>query len=169
MSAVLDYDASFRAFLDEDKMPVVPAVILGVVGVVLTLFGWWKRRKLQASMSWPQVMGTIIGGGIDQSRSERDDDGVCQVTYTPKVQYRYVAEGVTLVGARISHVVPSYSSARTAEAELALYPVDSPVVVYFNPQKPSEAVLVRKAPGAIIFLCVGIIILAVDVVLTLKR
>jgi hypothetical protein len=42
-------------------------------------------------------------------------------------------------------------------------------MVYFNPQKPSEAVLVRKAPGAIIFLCAGIIILAVDVVVALKR
>jgi hypothetical protein len=42
-------------------------------------------------------------------------------------------------------------------------------VVYFNPQKPSEAVLVRKAPGAIIFLCAGIIILVVDVVAVLKR
>ena len=150
-------------------MPLIPAVILAVVGVVLTLFGWWKRRKLQASLSWPQVMGTIIGGGIDQSRSERDDDGVCSVTYTPKVQYRYVVEGVTLVGARISHVESSYQDHRKAEAELAPYPVDSPVVVYFNPQKPSEAVLVRKAPGAIIFLCAGVIILAVDVVLALKR
>jgi hypothetical protein len=135
----------------------------------LTLFGWWKRRKLQASMSWPQVTGTIIGSGIEESRNARDDDGGYSFSYTPKVQYRYVAEGVTIVGSRIAHVTSSYDSRSTAKAELALYPVDSPVVVYFNPQKPSEAVLVRKAPGAIIFLCVGIIILAVDVVVVLKR
>jgi hypothetical protein len=85
------------------------------------------------------------------------------------VQYRYVTEGVTIIGSRIAHVERGYDSHRKAEAELALYPVDSPVVVYFNPQKPSEAVLVRKAPGAIIFLCAGIIILAVDVVAALKR
>ena len=150
-------------------MPVIPAVILAVVGGVLTLFGWWKRRKLQASMSWPQVMGTIIGGGIEKSRNARDDDGGTRFSYTPKVQYRFVAEGVTIIGSHIAHVDSSYDSHRTAEAELALYPVDSPVVVYFNPQKPSEAVLVRKAPGAIIFLCAGIIILAVDVVAALKR
>ena len=150
-------------------MPVVPVVILAVVGVVLTLFGGWKRRKLQASMSWPQVTGTIIGGGVEVSRNERDHDGGYQTSYTPKVQYRYVAEGVTIVGSHISHVERSYNSRWKAEAEIALYPVDLPVVVYFNPQKPSEAVLVRKAPGAIIFLCAGIIILAVDVVLALKR
>ena len=149
-------------------MPVVPAVILAVVGVVLTLFGWWKRRRLQASMSWPHVTGTIIGGGIEKSR-QRDGDGDYSASYAPKVQYRYVAEGVTIVGTRIAHVESSYDSHRKAEAELALYPVDSPVVVYFNPQKPSEAVLVRKAPGAIFFLCVGMIILAVDVVAILKR
>ena len=149
-------------------MPLIPAVILAVVGVVLTLFGWWKRRKLQASLSWPQVAGTIIGGGIEKSR-QRDDDGGYSASYTPKVQYRYVAEGVAIIGTRIAHVERSYNSHRQAEAELALYPVDSPVVVYFNPQKPSEAVLVRKAPGAIIFLCAGVIILAVDVVLALKR
>ena len=138
-------------------MPVGLAVILAVVGVVLTLFGWWKRRKLQASMSWPQVTGTIIGGGIEKSRNARDDDGSYRVSYTPKVQYRYVAVGVTIVGSRIAHVERSYDSLLTAEAELALYPADSPVVVYFNPQKPSEAVLVRKAPGAIIFrLCARI-------------
>ena len=149
-------------------MPLIPAVILAVVGVVLTLFGWWKRRKLQASLSWPQVAGTIIGGGIEKSR-QRDDDGGYSASYTPKVQYRYLAEGVTIIGSSIAHVERRYDSHRKAEAELALYPVDSPVVVYFNPQKPSEAVLVRKAPGAIIFLCAGIIILAVDVVAALKR
>jgi hypothetical protein len=143
-------------------------VILAVVGLVLTLFGWWKRRKLQASMSWPQVTGTIVAGGIEVSRT-RDGDGDYQASYTPKVQYRYVAEGVTIVGSHITHFESSYNSRWKAEAEVALYPVDSPVVVYFNPQKPSEAVLVRKAPGAIIFLCAGIIILAVDVVLALKR
>jgi hypothetical protein len=159
----------FSTFLAEDKMPVAPAVILAVVGVVLTLFGWWKRRKLHASMSWPQVPGTIIGAGIEVSRNVRDDDGGYSASYTPKVQYRYVAEGVTIVGSRIAHVERGYDSHLNAEAELALYPVDSPVVVYFNPQKPSEAVLVRKAPGAIIFLCAGIIILVVDVVAVLKR
>ena len=149
-------------------MPVVPTVIFATGGAGLMFFGWWKRRKLQASMSWPQVTGTIIGGGIEKSR-ERDDDGGYRATYTPKVQYRYVVEGITIVGSRIAHVERSYNSRWKAEAEVAPYPVDSPVVVYFNPQKPSEAVLVRKAPGAIIFLCAGIIILAVDVVAALKR
>ena len=149
-------------------MPVLPAVILAVVGGVLTLFGWWKRRKLRASMSWQQVTGTIIGGSIEKSRNSSSDDGY-RYSYTPTVQYRYVAEGVTMIGSRIAHVASSYSSHATAAAELALYPVDSSVVVYFNPQKPSEAVLVRKAPGAILFLFIGIIILAVDVVAVLKR
>jgi hypothetical protein len=163
----LDYHASFSVFLAEDEMPVLPAVILAVVGVTLTLFGWWKRRKLQASMSWAQTTGTIVGAGIEKSRNAGDDGS--PYSYTPKVQYRYVAEGVEFVGGRIAHVELSYQDHRKAEAELAPYPVNSPAEVYFNPQKPSEAVLVRKAPGAIIFLCAGVIILAVDVVLALKR
>jgi hypothetical protein len=57
-----------------------------------------------------------------------------------------------------------HASRQGAEVHLARYPVDAQVPVYFDPEKPSDAVLTRTAPGASAFLWVGAAILALVLV-----
>ena len=139
-------------------MAAGPSVIFGIAGACLVLLGLWELRKLRASMSWPQVTGTIVFAGLKERLTD-GEDGLNRNWYTPRVQYQYVVDGVTLVGSRIAHLRRGYARPRKAQAELALYTIGSPVVVYFNPRKPADAVLVRKAPRANVILCAGIIIL----------
>jgi hypothetical protein len=44
---------------------------------------------------------------------------------------------------------------RQAKAVVAKYPAGSAVTVYYNPEKPGEAVLEQSAKGTLVFMIVG--------------
>ena len=149
-------------------MPVAAVVIGGILGIALFWIGWYQRKKMQASLAWPQVPGTITGTSIEASESRDSDDGYT-TNFTPKVVYRYEVGGRTFAGTRLAWAERSFPSPQRAQVELAMYPVDAPVTVYYNPEKPGDSVLIRKAPGASFILWAGAIILVIVVVAAIKR
>jgi hypothetical protein len=143
-------------------MPAVAVVLVVVLGGGLFALGLYQRRKLQASLSWPQAVGRVTWTGIKESESGNSEDGY-STTFSPEVVYQFEAHGAVYTGSRIGFVSTGHGNPAKAAAVLAGYPVNSPVTVYFNPQKPSDCVLVRRASGSSVIMWVGaaMVVLAV--------
>ncbi len=148
-------------------MPVATYLVGAALGIGLLLLGLHQRRKLMASMNWPQTMGTVTKAAISVTEGGDAEDGYT-ISYSPEVQYYYVVNGQAFYGTCIAHVGRSYANQAQAQAALARYPVNSPVAVYFDPMKPSDAVLVRAAPGSNFLVWAGAIIVALVVAALLK-
>ncbi len=117
---------------------VVVSILLGGLSLGLPAYELHYRRKLRASLSWPQVTGTISRAGVEGSVGTYGSSIVARVTY------QYEADGRPYEGTRISFSQARYSSKKEAQAALDPYPVNSAVTVYFDPAKPADAVLVRE-------------------------
>ena len=97
----------------------------------------------QNSKTWPSVTGTIVAAGFESSGSG--------TTYnrTAFVQYRYDVDGSSFSNDRIAYgPTPNFNvdgtvTTRHEEAvkELANRSGGSDVEVYYNPEKPSDSVL----------------------------
>ena len=137
-------------------------VVAVIVGLGLFLLGLYQRRKLRASLSWPQTTGTVFATDITETESGNSEDGY-STSFSPEVRYQYEVKGAVYTGTRIGFTGRSYNRPIRAQEVLAAYPVRSQVAVYFNPQKPGDSVLVRQAPGSSVILWVGLGILVLVV------
>lgn len=122
-------------------------ITVGSIGCVLLLLNtiflgviFFTRRKMTAVGQWPTTMGTVIASRIDERYSS--DSG--RVDY-PWVQYSYQVSGQPYQSTKIA---PGMEVGGTGASKVvARYPAGAQVMVFYNPQNPSEAVLERKAPA----------------------
>jgi len=78
--------------------------------------------------------------------------------YTPQVTYRYVVDGVELESNKIGRAIYGY---KRAVAERKLAEIPEQVVVWYDPNRPSEAYLQKHGPA------LGYAILSLGVLLVL--
>ncbi len=138
----------------ENVLAVVASSLIGFVFIGRSLY---HRAKVQASQNWPPVMGTIVEATL---RKQSDGEGT---TYAPQIRYDYVVNGVRYTSNRIAFTPQTYVRSKRAQQDLDRYPVNSAVTVYFDPAKPSDAVLQRNAPNTVLGLAAGIVLLAIAV------
>ena len=132
-------------------------LVFGVLGVFLIIHAQRSKRKAQLSQSWPFVKGTITQ--TDISVQEYDE----KVRYVPFVRYTFEVNGQVYEGQRITFGSGmEFPSRQKATEYLAAYPVDAEVSVYYNPEKPSEAVLQQVAQRTAVGIVIGIILLVVS-------
>jgi hypothetical protein len=135
-------------------------LIFGLVfagaGLFALVRGFIDFRTSKASRDWPSVEGQVNVATVEV-KVESDEDGTT-TSYSPRVVYTYSVAGQqytsdqVVVGARRWHI----SQAR-AEAKLA-YRSGQRVAVYYNPDKPAQAVLEAGATrGAWGMLAIGIV------------
>ena len=108
-------------------------------GILIGIFFSTKRKSDQASQ-WPSTTGTV-----KESRIETRYDSDSGSTDYPVIAYTYRVMGTDYEGRRISPG-PAWGGTG-AHKVVARYPTGSQVQVYYNDQKPSEALLENKAPG----------------------
>lgn len=139
--------------------------LLVVVGLIVFLIRRRSAAKQASSLAWPSCQGQVTRAVVQSSR-DKDD----HVTYSAAIAYAYAVNGQSLSGDRVAWGGRSSSSnAREAEAMVARYPVGSAVQVYYNPERPGEAVLEPAAKGglrtlmivAVSFVVVGVIFIAI--------
>lgn len=121
-------------------------LIFGGVGLALLVWGMVSRRKAQASATWPSTTGSILQAEVRQERSV-DDEGSTSITYRPFVQYEYQVGGRTYQSSQLSFGGGVSGTQGWAQKALQPYTPGAPAAVYYNPAKPQEAVLERKAGG----------------------
>lgn len=110
---------------------ILDAIFLGII--------FFMRRRMATVSQWPSTMGTVMMSRIEQRSS---DDGY---TDYPVVQYSYQIGGQAYQSMKLA---PGPEVGGTgARKVVAKYPAGAQVMVFYDPQNPSDAVLERKAPA----------------------
>jgi len=113
--------------------------VLFILNVIFLVIIFFIRRRMATVSQWPSTMGTVLMSRVEQ-RSTSDG-----YTDYPTVQYSYQVAGQPYQGMKLA---PGPEVGGTgANKVVARYAVDAQVMVFYNPQNPSDAVLERKAPG----------------------
>jgi hypothetical protein len=131
----------------EKLMAMIASILAG--GGFLA-YGCYKVMKVSTSRTWPQVAGTISQSRLD---CNSDSDGN---TYAVTIQYGYVVNGAAYTA---EQEMGQYARKSGAQAAVERYAVNSGVVVYYDPQKPANAVLEPSYTKAI-FAIAGSIVFA---------
>ena len=112
-------------------------LILNVVFLAVLFF---TRRRMAAVRQWPSTMGTV-----NTSYLERRSSSEGGYTNYPVVHYFYQVSGQAHQGTKIA---PGMEVGGTGAGKVvARYPAGAQVMVFYNPQNPSDAVLETKAPA----------------------
>lgn len=137
-------------------------IAVGAIGLVLIILNvvflgiiFFTRRKMDAVSKWPTTLGTVQNSILETRHSSESGS----VDY-PMVRYSYQVAGQTYQGNRIAPGMEVGGSG--AGKVVARYPAGAQVMVFYNPQKPSEAVLETKAPAQF---WIWFILITFDVVL----
>lgn len=110
---------------------ILNAIFLGII--------FFMRRRMAVVSQWPSTMGSVVMSTIDR-RSTSDG-----YTDYPVVQYSYQVNGQSYQNSKLA---PGPEVGGTgARKVVAKYPAGAQVMVFYNPQNPSDAVLERKAPA----------------------
>lgn len=115
---------------------------LSLVAGILCLLVWMGMRGEAAeSEHWPTTAGVITRMNVSE---HTDRDG--SRTKHLDVRYKYAVNGREFEGDRVG-VGTSYDTDAVAQA----YPVGKQVLVFYNPEKPADAVLQTGASGTTIW------------------
>lgn len=134
------------------------ALVLGGLGVYLIIHSQRSKTKAAQSQSWPLVKGVIS----ETSISTQEHNEVLR--YVPNVRYTYEVDGKLYQGKQITFGSGVEFGSRQKAAEyLAQYPVDAEVSVYYNPEKPAEAVLQQVATKTTVGLIIGIVLVVITI------
>jgi hypothetical protein len=125
---------------------IFDAIVLGFI--------FFTRRKVAQAANWPSTLGTVT-----MSRIQMRSSGEGGTTAYPLVQYAYQVMGQPYQG---SKVMPGPDVGGSgAHKVVARYPAGAQVMVYYNPEKPSETLLERGMPGFLRIFWIILIILDV--------
>ena len=145
-------------FLSPTMSKAAAAVIFPAIGIVIALLSYSSYKTSLETNTWPTIDGTIVRSEIERQTSTSDKGA--EETLYPKIAYQYRIDGQEYKSAKIS-----FSSLKADAKQLvSQYPVSKTVQVYYNPQKPKQAVLV---PGGNEFNMVPYIFSAVFIFLGL--
>ncbi len=117
---------------------------LGLMGAVI-----FQGVRLVSSSSWPTTEGRVLSSHVD---SYVDSEG--DTMYSAEVYYEYIVGGATYRGdlIRFGSNSGSTSARRSQQRIVDNYPVGASILVYYNPDDPTDAVLERKLSFGIILM-----------------
>jgi len=132
-------------------------IVIGVIGFSILLvdgillgFIFSTLRGVAKAANWTSTMGTVTYSTIESRMS-----GDSTADY-PVVHYTYQVMGQTLQGKKI--MPGPEAGGAGAKKIVARYPVDAQVMVYYDPNNPSDAVLERGTPGHVKWLWITIVL-----------
>jgi hypothetical protein len=113
--------------------------VLFILNAIFLAVIYFMRKKMAEVSQWPSTMGTVMMSTIDRRSSS---DGY---TDYPVVQYSYQIGGQMYQSTKLA---PGPEIGGTGAGKVvARYPAGAQVMVFYNPQNPSDAVLEKKAPA----------------------
>jgi len=136
-------------------------LILSLVGLIVTISALRSRRQAGESQAWPGTQGRVIESRLNK-RETTDGEGKETTAYAAVVRYTYSVTGKEYTGDRIAFGVKPLN--RNSAAEIVnRYSVDRPVMVYYDPKKPQQAVLERASGSGWLQILIGIVLVAVGI------
>ncbi len=130
--------------LQEVLIATLVGGIFAFVAVIILGIAVYTRQRAEASKQWPMVLGQVVSSMVTSSSSSEGG-----TTYSPDIRYAYDVGGQAYQSSRLAFGgTVSTSNPRDAQKHTARYPAGSVVQVYYNPTKPQDATLERRAGSA---------------------
>ncbi len=125
--------------------------LFSFIGFAIIIQQQYLKRKAKASLSWPSVEGEILSSQVIHRSSHNQGS-----TYRAEVVYEYTVKARRHKGKNVclNYDVGTGDRGR-AEERCAQYPVGRAVSVFYNPNKPADACLERRADTPIFFLIIA--------------
>ena len=171
-SIVLGIGLFFLAggFMNPGMEKLAGSVLFICAGIGVALYSYNGYKTGVESKDWPTVDGMIIKSEIEQQTvtTEKDGKKKTEVTSYPKIAYQYRIDGQNYECKKISFL----STSGSANQIVSKYPKGKTVRVYYNPDKPKQAVLVPGHPGlnVVSFFFAGVFIfLGVGIALSQRK
>ena len=121
-------------------------IFVAAIAFMAIIF-WHTHQERKASINWPSTTGKILKAYVKQVTDRRKNnegrDEYSSTHYEIAVEYEYVVDRTPYKGHRIRVVNDHYGSERSASNELLKYNVGADVIVYYDPEKPKNCVLIR--------------------------
>ena len=119
-------------------------IIFLAVGIALAAWGFMNLSTAMESRSWPTADGKITSSQVVKKVERYTDSNNRRrnrTIYEAQVRYDYKVGGRSLIGSRVTMADSGSSSESRAKKIIKRYPPGSACTVYYNPDKPAEAVL----------------------------
>ena len=114
--------------------------VLFILNAIFLTIIFFMRRRMATVSQWPSTMGSVVMSRLEQRSSSEGG-----YTNYPVVQYSYQVGGQAYQSYKLA---PGPEVGGTGAGKVvARYPVGVQVMVFYNPQNPSDAVLETKAPA----------------------
>jgi hypothetical protein len=127
---------------------VWPFGVLLLLGAFLVFTGVRQRMQAQASASWPSVQGKALSAEVKTESHTDTRTHQRRTSFRPAVAYEYQVDGVRYQGGRVAFGDVSSSNSSEAQRILSQVVQADSVQVFYNPQAPTEAVLLNaNTPG----------------------
>ena len=138
------------------------------IGAYFLILGIRSYLYILHSQKWMKTKGRIISSHVD-GKFERTNGLEFIYISKPVVKYEYSVGSEKYANDQISLIQINTSSAKRAQRVIDKYPPNTEVEVFYNPNKPDEAVLELSSPStALIFLLIGIILAGIGVYLAIS-
>lgn len=140
----------------------VAAGIFSFLTYCFALGIWRGRNQVAAGKVWARAKGEIIKSEtVAENLHTDDDDSDC----TAAVRYRYAVGTKTYEGDRIAFGDAGHTMRLLAQQIVAKYPVGAKVDVFYNPKRPSNAVLEADIGAPAAFYAAALVFGAIAAVL----
>ena len=116
----------------------------GLGSLIFLGFGLWAINKGMQSENWDKGTATVTSSEIEKKESRsKDAQGFTRTStsFSVRVQYTYTVEGSSYEGNTIGFGTMSHNEKSDAQEELKSYPKGKTIVVYYDPENPSDSVL----------------------------
>jgi hypothetical protein len=147
---------------------VLTRVLLTLLSVGLVALAIHLHFVASGAEEWSSTPGTVIASYIRRSGAGNAREAGDTTTYTPVVRYEYRVGSDPYAGSRIGFGDFFYNW-YSSKARVDAFPKGSNVLVYFDANDPSNAVLDRTYPSVAIAMLSGIAILSLVAAAYLPR
>lgn len=134
-------------------------VFLGVsmLGLFIFVAALRKFKQAETSQCWSGTQGRVIESRLE-THTSLDSDDIESRVYRAIVVYAYSVMGHNFTGNRVAFGVRSLSR-YAASTVLERYPLDRQITVYYNPDKPGQAVLKRVCVNGMLQIVIGMLLI----------
>ena len=131
----------FRIRRNEDLISLALCVAVVVVGVMLIAQSLEQYRRAQAMSAWPTTLGRVLSSGVEPVAASGE------LRWRPVVRYAYEVrnQGIISTGLSVAASRDTYSEAEARDMTVP-YPTNTTVLVFYNPEHVSEAVIDLSLP-----------------------
>ena len=135
------------------------ALVFVAIGVWFFFIGLRWRWRSRDSRPWAIAHGQVVSAEILTTRINFD------IAPRPVLNYTYKVHDITYQGSRISYA-PDTNRLADAQAILEKYPAGSAVIVFYDSNRPQDAVLELSGQPSNAALLVGAISALIGLLLT---